>query len=242
MSRRHMKVTEEIKHCKTPAEAIMLLAQRIDALEAQLAEQPADPWQQPLEWSQLQQWADAPAATASATPYVPPGVRPATPSEVDAEIQAVQAQLVDCTNDEEREALNAKLRLLRDEGKSLTSAVPEGQRPRISDDVVDFEAVTPERMAARAGWATEHKLWEFLPLGPAETVKAFAKGGPMWLYLGNREAVMAMPFDWRQWLVTEVHQDSPAAAQEMGRDILKDEGTGVDSGTAVEYTDQVSRS
>lgn len=141
-------------------------------------------------------------------------------------IAAVQAQLDAAHDPEDVQALAAELRLLKDSAANVVlPQVAEGQRVHIAGDgetgVVDFTAVSAERQDARRQWAARVKLHEFIPLGAADAQDNFAKGGPMWLYLGNRAAVMAMPLDWRRWLVSEVAQDSPAEAAEMGRDILK---------------------
>jgi hypothetical protein len=50
---------------------------------------------------------------------------------------------------------------------------------------------------------------------------AYAKGGPMWLYLGNRQHVMELPPSVKRAMIEDVEEDSPADAHEMARDILK---------------------
>lgn len=54
--------------------------------------------------------------------------------------------------------------------------------------------------------------------------EVYAKGGPLWLYHGCRELVMQFPPHWRQAMVVDLEEEDPAAAYEMARDILKDEG------------------
>ena len=49
----------------------------------------------------------------------------------------------------------------------------------------------------------------------------YAKGGPSWLYIGNRELVMSLPYQVRQVLVADLEEDAPEQAREMARDILK---------------------
>src|SRR5437763_1578054 len=52
--------------------------------------------------------------------------------------------------------------------------------------------------------------------------RAIAEGGPLWLYLGNRELVMSYPDHTRRMMVQDVELDSPTDAQEMARDVLKE--------------------
>jgi hypothetical protein len=61
-------------------------------------------------------------------------------------------------------------------------------------------------------------------LNAVEFNLAYAKGGPMWLYLGDRDAIMAMPPEYRHRMVQDIEQDSPAQAQEVARDLLMDRG------------------
>ncbi len=41
------------------------------------------------------------------------------------------------------------------------------------------------------------------------------------MYHSDRNAVMQMPYEWRRDMVEDIVHDSPAVAQEVGRDILK---------------------
>lgn len=90
-------------------------------------------------------------------------------------------------------------------------------------------AAVIERQAERIEWASDVRLAEYvteMDLGDLYTT--FAKGGPMWLYLGNRDAVMALPLPARQWLVEEVERDSATEAAELARDILMARSDDVD--------------
>jgi hypothetical protein len=64
------------------------------------------------------------------------------------------------------------------------------------------------------------KLKEALGDGEDWT-EAYAAGGPLWLYIGNRDLVMSYPEPARAAMVQDVLEDSPADAAEMGRDVLK---------------------
>jgi hypothetical protein len=225
MSQGQMTLTEQIKTCRTPQEALLLLADAIDHLHARLDElgtPPADPWTTPIQWVSVEE-AEAMYAHKPAADYGP-------------QIEAVQTLLNGTTDPDEHQALQAKLRLLRDQagekvyendaaGGGTIESVPEGERPSIASDgsngTVELAAVSEERMNARARWAMDRKLEDFIPLDRSEAATAYANGGPMWLYLGNRDAIMAMPFAYREELVTELAKDSVVDAQEVGRDILK---------------------
>jgi hypothetical protein len=62
-------------------------------------------------------------------------------------------------------------------------------------------------------------------LDPTEDwVEAYAKGGPLWLYHGNRDFVVQLPYAVRHALVLEASADDPEEAIKMGRDLLKDDG------------------
>ena len=49
----------------------------------------------------------------------------------------------------------------------------------------------------------------------------YAQGGPMWLYTADRDTFMSYPYQVRQSMVADVEADDPAAAGDMGRDVLK---------------------
>lgn len=152
-----MTLAEQVKTCKTPAEAILLLANAIDELR-----QPADPWDVSL-------WDDDPA--------------------YQAELSAMQ---IEQTGEEET---------------TVTLAAP--------DD---------EKRGARAMFAQEIlNLDEALP-DVERPCEVYAKAGPLWLWLGNRELLMQYPEHVRAAMVRDVMEDDPKTAEEFGRDILKDPG------------------
>lgn len=60
-------------------------------------------------------------------------------------------------------------------------------------------------------------------LGDGEDwTEAYELGGPMWLYLSNRDLVMSYPADVLRAMVEDVEEDSPQDAREMARDVLKE--------------------
>lgn len=84
---------------------------------------------------------------------------------------------------------------------------------------------SPEKLEARRQFAVSHlKLHEHLP--PTGLVSSwadvYAKGGPLWLYHGNRELFMTFSDSARAAMVADVLEDDPKAAHEMGRDVLKE--------------------
>lgn len=64
------------------------------------------------------------------------------------------------------------------------------------------------------------KLHEYLE-GDEDWTEAYAKGGPRWLYYGNRDLVMSYPEWTRQQMIMDIEEDSPEEAHEIGRDLLK---------------------
>lgn len=174
---------------------------------------------------------DAPGITTSeweAWQAQPTSALPAPAPKSDAEIEALRAEL-ELTTGEDRLALEARLRLLEDDGTVPANPVPEGRRiittANDNEITVDLPEADPARQHARYDFAFNYALGGMLdpPLGDTEAADAYAKGGPMWLYLYDRDAVMSMPVDWRRQFVQDVEFDSPAQAHELARDILKSE-------------------
>lgn len=86
---------------------------------------------------------------------------------------------------------------------------------------VELPSVSLERYHARWSFAKSTlKLDEALGDGE-DWFDAYATGGPMWLYLGNRDLVMSYPVETRRAMIEDVELDSPQDAADMARDILK---------------------
>lgn len=220
----------KVQQAPTPQQAMLAIAEALDRIEAKLDQQPAaEPdtwgsWGSSLPSVELHS-IDPDAGYASVT-YE-------DPSRNAQQIEAIKQLMAVTTDDEDLQALQAKLRLLQDEGGRIENIDP-GVRVRSLDDgsnlTVDIPAASPERQAGRRFVATRDDFYSFLStpgLTKEEFVEAYAKGGPMWLYLGDRDAIMAMPPAWRQAMIQDIEQDAPLQAQEVARDILKD----VDAGT-----------
>lgn len=139
------------------------------------------------------------------------------------ELGRVQEQLRTETDPETIQALNAKLSLLKDKGAVPENVLPGDMVGVDEANVVHLPTADPERQAYRRKWAIQHELGpQFLAMDLTEAADAFAKGGPLWLYYGNRPALVSMPADWKRAFVHDVEKDSVREAQAMGRDILKD--------------------
>lgn len=118
-----------------------------------------------------------------------------------------------------------------DDGWGAWSEAPStGAHTEITGDAEHTEVVVPatsaEKMEQRRHFE-EHtlKLAEYFPdEDGTDWNEAYAKGGPRWLYYGNRELVMSYPDQVRAAMVEDVLEDSPQEAEEIGRDLLKFSG------------------
>jgi len=105
----------------------------------------------------------------------------------------------------------------------VNAAVDRSVALTTTETTAEVEIPPPsiEKQQARGMFESLHlRLHEHL--GHSENWNhAYAIGGPMWLYLGNRDLVMTLPDQIKQALIEDVLEDSPQDAHEMGRDILK---------------------
>ena len=140
-------------------------------------------------------------------------------------------------------AAQAKVRQLEDPGEIMPNAgfVPgEGEATRTSEVdgqiVVDLPDVDEQRKAARRKLAEAINLPSFFgplyqqPEVAEQLIHSYEVGGPLWLNAVGKEdgkvpVIMQMPTNVRQAMVADVHMDSPRLAWELGREILKDEGS-----------------
>lgn len=227
-----MSVADKVRSAKGLPEALLAVAEGLDELLA-MPDAKSNPWS-------ANEWGGFPLASEIiTTPEVkhrfdnllvehglpPIQVQPADPKPSNDEaIAAVKAAIAEETDGENLLALQARLRLLTDTGET-PFAVAEGHRVTADEDgLVDLPPVDAVRREARFAWAKTVRLGDMLdpPMDIIETATAYSKGGPLWLYLPAREVIMQMPEEWRRMMVEDVERDSPAQAQEMGRDILKD--------------------
>lgn len=211
-----MTTAEAVRTAASPQLALMALAEGVDqilALAGHVQQEWTDPWPQPL--GQLHTVDDNMQTLA----------RAAYP-EGEYHVEGLREKLLTTTDGEERRALEAAIRLAEDTGRPIEPAMDEGVRLDLDGELVGFPAASMQLKAARAVWLDDKPVHSLLAQGNAltelELRDAYVRGGPMWLYLYDREAIMAMPPPWRMDMVQDVEIDSPAQAQELARDILKD--------------------
>lgn len=201
--------------------ALCAIAEGLDAILSSQTPQPADAWS----WSES---VTVPAAGPGAQPAV--GTLHAVEVKARAaeeEINAVRQALVTATGDD-RLQLEARLRLLEDDGASVELSLPEGTRPTTVEAdgsvIVDLPPASPEQRIAREAFAFSHGLWQFqsppVTLDQDEFIRAYAVGGPAWFYYGDREGAISLPIDVRRAMVEEIERQSPALASEIARDLL----------------------
>lgn len=230
-----MTTEQLVRSARNPQEAMLHIAAALERIEAKLDQQPAaepDPWGA---WG-----SDSRAAYLEPIKqYVDPSavVKAEQEAEIFLQVQrnehairAIEDRLEVEADAEERRALEAKLRLLKDDGAAIVRREAGVRVQSLVDDstvTVDIPPASPERQEDRRRFARNGHLHSFLSqpvLNEAEFEDAYAKGGPMWLYLGDRDAIMAMPPEYRVLMVADIEEDSPAQAQEVARDLLMDRG------------------
>jgi hypothetical protein len=214
-----MTTVEKIRQCKTPQEALLVLAEAVDEIVARLEAEPTpDVWSQPLEWG-----APAPATEAAA---------PEDPSSAQQRrIAAIRERLASEHDPDEIRALEAQLRIALEEHVHLEAAAVPGLEPE-EGGIITVPPATPERRKAREQWARRVQLEQYVQnaaaLGMTEGGREelhhnFGVIGPKGLYVADRLAIMQLPVDERRWLVEDMAVDDEAYAQNMGADILKSE-------------------
>lgn len=194
----------------TAGEHIAAIYARLDQLETRIAELEAG--------DDLDLEIDLPLPQPEPTPIAPPlrgaqGVGNGTDDDDDLspeELSAVAA---------------ARARLAADQGVSAPDTViPEGQRSRVVGGSVELPPVSDEQREQRRLLAQAIGLADDFG---QEGIEAYVKGGPLWLYYGNREYVLGLSKNVWTAMVEDVMQTSPQEATEMGRDLFKVRGNEV---------------
>ena len=158
-------------------------------------------------------------------------------------LDELEAELAEASR-EDRVALESEQRLLKeqlkppvvhDEGVGTRAKVAE----RDGETVVELPPVSDLKRKGREQFAADTLQFD-VALGTddeqtAELIRAYGKGGPLWLYYGNRDMVMGLNEDAKRIMVADVLEDSPQEANEMGRDILKDMDPGEKSFSAATF-------
>lgn len=225
-----MSTADAVRQARSPQEAMLLLAETLDRIESKLnkgtpAAAPADPWG----------WA-APGSVHE--------VQSLPPAVADEQIAEVEALMRETTDPEDLLALQAKLRLLKDDGAPMGETFDTTLRIEQDGDTatIHLPEADQARVQARYVWAQEHNLHEFLTsMDTPDLYLAFAKGGPLWLYHtpDGRNALLQMPVGWRQELIADIERDSPKLAHEVGRDLLKSEDS-LAPGDAIDHIERLA--
>jgi hypothetical protein len=86
---------------------------------------------------------------------------------------------------------------------------------------ITFPQASDAKLATRANFAAKFsENQDFMAKDVFE--ETYAKGGPLWLWYGNRDYLMTLPEDWRQAMVADVAEDcDPELAHKFSRDVLK---------------------
>ena len=90
--------------------------------------------------------------------------------------------------------------------------------------LIDIKPVSDEKRERREAFARE--VLDFgaytkeLELDEDTAVQAYGLGGPVWLYIGNRDLFLQYPWEVRRMMVRDVLEEDPETARDMGRDVL----------------------
>jgi hypothetical protein len=231
----------QLRQCKTPAEALQFLAgqleaanERIAAVEKQLTETGADVWGAPLEWAVAE-----PEVDASKFPGAPSQVEANAATAQQRKIAGLEAKIAETHDPDELRALEATLRLAREEHVRLPSPDVVAS---VGEEVIGegwnslAKPATPEQVAARMQWAAEVKLEEYMRTADALKMARDAGGddveqlyawfgtvGPRGLFTADHIACLQLPLEARRWLVTHMMEEDETLAKDMGADLLKSE-------------------
>lgn len=211
-----MSTVDKVKAARSPAEALLAIAEALDELLEQRSEFPSA-WSMP--WS-IETKSEEPKVKEADEYRLTPTLTP----DKAQQIADLAAAIAAAPNEQERAALQAELKLLLDTG-GAPEPVDEGRRAQLTVEedstTVDLPAVSPAKFVQRLKFAKDTlRLNEMLPEGE-DWESAYAKGGPLWLYYGNRDYVMGLSIDVRREMVRDVLEESPTEAAEMSRDVLK---------------------
>lgn len=222
-----MNVEAMVLSAKTPRLAIQQLARAIDRVESRLAAlEKNDPWD---DW-------DDPEAHVEADK----GIKDQRWLKLIAEAPDDEARALLTSMAEESEATQARMREVAGEDPD-TGLFAESQT---GEEAVEVLIPAPDeakwvyrrdfalhQLKLNDYFASEHS--DNAPEGFNTWAEVYAKGGPYWLYVSDRECVMSFPMELRAAMVQDVLEDNPRVAAEMGRDILKQAGEDGPGGTAM---------
>lgn len=212
------KPSEAILSQKSPADALNVLAAWADGVEARLqsleAADSSDGW---ATWGKddgdsepaSQEWSPDPADEAALAQY--------------------QEELQGCEDDLESKVLRAKIELTKDKLQppvklyDNTGYTSETHYDEEGAAIVDLPVPTPEQVDFRAELISRMGLRDQYGEELGEVAEdSFVRGGPLLLYLSDRDYVNSLPDDLKRLLVQDVEASSPKEAHQMARDILKE--------------------
>jgi hypothetical protein len=228
-----MTIEQQVLAAKTPRDALLVLARAVDALQT-----PADPWAswgddsvQPLDDSHRPAWSadDDAAALPQPTPVIPelgPGVRAAAITDEDVKNWIGRNYGQVPADDAEGRAIVAQVRAdlekagTPEAGVDLFRTGDDG----VIESAIDWAPQDEQHRALRYAFAKNVLQIDVL-LGPHPTggdwAADYASGGPMWLYIPNRDLVLPYPDNVKAAMVEDVGRYDQKAAYELAQDILK---------------------
>lgn len=119
--------------------------------------------------------------------------------------------------DNEAAVQAALARLAKDQGKVMPDhSTPEGERLVVEKGEATVKQVDAARWAKREQLAREMGLKH---IGPG-LEESYPKGGPMWLYLYDRDFCITLPREQRIAMIEDVQEDSPVDAMDLSRDLM----------------------
>jgi len=212
------KPSESILSQKSPADALNVVAALLDSFDARLTilegRDTSDPWGT---WDgatdeqsddQVAEWKPDPAD--------------------EAELVDLEGQLHGNADADESRVLRAKIELCRDRLRPPVEMVDnsgEATETHFDDDgnaIVDLPKPTPDQIDFRGELVGRLGLQDhYGPELGAQAEESFIRGGPLLLYLSDREFVRSLPDDVRINMIYDVEKSSPREAHEMARDLLK---------------------
>jgi hypothetical protein len=145
------------------------------------------------------------------------------------EIASLQAQYDDETDEQEREAIHAKMRLLKGGHEAIRDRQPDKVRSHTEGDITTLPKASAEQQVRREYVALQLFMDGDLPKGldSAEAQEAYVKAGSLWLYYGDRDFCTRLTTDLKTALVQDcLDIGATQEALEMGRDLLKDTSGG----------------
>lgn len=192
-----MSTVEAVLKAKSPQEAMLAIAAALDRIEQQEASAPSG-------WSA--DWGEPEAPKPSAVEF---------PDDLDGVNPAIREHIED-----------ARRRLANETGASLEHDLPKGEAVTadVTDEstVVELPVPTEEDKEYRRIFARDSLQLEenFKQEG---LVEAYAKGGPMWLYLSSsegRDFILKLPREVRAAMIADIERFSPSDAYDFARDVM----------------------